>query len=151
MVFDITKVSVAGVMRSFIILGGMAGKEVIGPSYPLFGGTFIIAIPGTGYIKCIDIGTVTPGPGAFAVECSGSGTPWTYNDEGMAQINIDASGNYQMTGGASSISGKVYVLRRSLSSPAKPLFQYPFLNAKYQVIRENETASGKLSRPELQL
>ncbi|KAF5346863.1 hypothetical protein D9756_010557 [Leucocoprinus leucothites] len=107
--FTITSVTVSGTSRSYIILGGQPGKEVIGPVSPFGpqGSVYQLCIPGLGFIKFTDVGPKVSGPGDWAVQFASASATWNYSGGGEAKIAIDNAGNFTVSGGANNVTGKV--------------------------------------------
>jgi len=103
-------VDVDSVSKSYVLFGGVAGKEIIGPVGPFgpSGSQYVLCIPGLGYITLEDKGNSVRGPGDWSVQVSGSSTNWFYGGGGQAYISIvAATGTYTITGGSNSISGQM--------------------------------------------
>ncbi|KIJ49814.1 hypothetical protein M422DRAFT_246183 [Sphaerobolus stellatus SS14] len=107
--FTIISISVDSGTRSSVLFGGQPGKEVVGPTGALGpeGSVYILSIPGIGYMKLKDMGNSVSGPGDWSVQVSGSSTNWFYKGGGQATISINSSGQYTISGGTNSISGKL--------------------------------------------
>jgi len=108
--FNISHISVDGGTRSSVFFGGPSGKEVVGPTNDLgpSGSVYVLAVPGLGYIKFTDVGNSVAGPGDWSVRVSGSSAGnWFYGGAGVANVAITTGGQYTISGGANTITGKL--------------------------------------------
>jgi hypothetical protein len=72
------------------------------------GSSYILAFPGLGYISLKDVGNTVSGPGDYSVQVSGSSTNWFYSGAGgQAQVSVDASKKYKISGGNNTVSGSL--------------------------------------------
>ncbi|KIJ35643.1 hypothetical protein M422DRAFT_32564 [Sphaerobolus stellatus SS14] len=107
--WNIVSISVDSGSHSSVLFGGQPGKEIVSPTGALGpeGSVYILALPGLGYMKLTDVGGSVSGPGDWSVQVSGSSTNWFYRGGGQASISINSSGQYTISGGANTISGKL--------------------------------------------
>ncbi|KAK7470525.1 hypothetical protein VKT23_001950 [Stygiomarasmius scandens] len=107
MVWRITSLTVEGGNHSSVLFGGDSGnQQIVGPTGPI-GGTWILAIPGRGYLKMEDKGNTVSGPGDWSVSFNSSSTNWFYRGEGDCKISVSSNGHFTVSGGANSIEGQL--------------------------------------------
>jgi len=111
--WHITSVSVPSGTKSAVLYGGSPGQEAIGSMNDRFGpqgASYTVCVPGMGFVQLTDVGNTVKGPAEYSVQASGAtgSINWFYDGEGQVSISVDAHGNYTMTGGAGSVSGKMF-------------------------------------------
>jgi len=86
-----------------VLFGGVPGQQAIGPNGPLgpTGARYVLAFPSQGYMTLIDKGNTVPG-GDWSVEISNAtgAKYWFYGGGGRMTIDVNAAGQYTVSGGS---------------------------------------------------